>query len=253
MGEHELDPAIIRAGRFDRKIHVTRPNLKERKSLFEFYLSKVKTDPSVNADVLSRRAVYYTPADIDAMIREAGLIALREKRKILNMKDLSEAYDRITYGTKSNIAMTDNDKKWTAYHEAGHAIIACLHPRDDVVKATIIPRKGFLGFVSHLPKEEYYSRNKENLLAEIKICLASYAAEDITFGSTTIGVGGGMGSDFHHALNTARSMVWSYGMGNPATWATSGTTTITMTKNQKFPMKSNTNLKKMCKISFKHV
>jgi len=213
MGEEELDPAVIRAGRFDRKIHITRPNLKERKEIFDFYLKKVKTENDVNSDILARRALYYTPSDIDSMIREAGVIALRDKRQSINMKDLSEAYDRVTYGTKSNINMTDDDKKWTAYHEAGHAIIACLHPRDDVVKATIIPRKGFLGFVSHLPKEEYYSKNKENLLARIKISLASYAAEEITFGSTTTGVGGGPGSDFYHAMNTAKSMVWSYGMG----------------------------------------
>ena len=212
-GEHDLDPAIIRSGRFDRKIYVTRPNLEERRQLFEFYLNKVQYDPSVNIDVLARRAVWYSAADIDGMIREAGVIALREQRLQLNMKDLSEAYDRIVYGNKSNINMTTEDKHWTAVHEAGHAIMACLHPKDDVVKATIIPRKGFLGFVSHQPKEEYYSHNKEKLLAEIKISLASYAAEEITFGMTTTGVGGGPNSDFNHALNLARRMVWSYGMG----------------------------------------
>jgi cell division protease FtsH len=129
------------------------------------------------------------------------------------MKDLSEAYDRVTYGNKSNINLTDEDKKWTAYHEAGHAIIACMHPKDDVVKATIIPRKGFLGFVSHKPKEEYYSQNKEILLSQIKICLASYASEELVFGSTSTGVGGGCNSDFHVAMDIARNMVFSYGMG----------------------------------------
>jgi cell division protease FtsH len=213
MGEHELDPAIMRAGRFDRKIYITKPNLKERKEVFDFYLKKVKADPDVNSEILARRALYYSPSDIDSMVREAGIIALRAKRDTINMKDLSEAYDRVTYGNKSNINMTDEDKKWTAYHESGHAILACLHPQDDVVKATIIPRKGFLGFVSHKPRVEYYSRNKENLLAQIKICLASYAAEEITFGSTTTGVGGGPGSDFYTAIDIARDMVWSYGMG----------------------------------------
>jgi len=213
MAEHELDSAIMRAGRFDRKIYITRPNLEERKKLFEFYLGKVKADSSINSDILARRSLYYTPSDIDSMIREAGIISLREKRSAISMTDLSEAYDRITYGNKSNINMSEEDKKWTAYHETGHAIIAALHPRDDVVKATIIPRKGFLGFVSHKPAEEYYSKNKENLLASIKICLASYAAEEITFGSTTTGVGGGPGSDFFHAINTARRMVWAFGMG----------------------------------------
>ncbi len=212
--EWELDSAIMRAGRFDRKIYVTRPNLKERKDLFDFYLKRVQADPTVNSSILARRALWFTPSDVDAMVREAGLIALRDKRTVINMKDLSEAYDRVTFGDKSNIIMTQEDKLWTAYHEAGHAILAyMIHPKDDVVKATIIPRKGALGFVSHRPTEESYSYNKEYYLARIKICLASYAAERIRFGSTSSGVGGGPGSDFNTALSIAQDMVWSYGMG----------------------------------------
>jgi cell division protease FtsH len=214
MGEHLLDPAITRAGRFDRKIYIHRPNLKERKDIFSFYLNRVKTSPEVRIDILARKTLWCTPSDIDALVREAGIIALREKRDQLTMKDLTEAYDRVTYGMKSNINMTAEDKKWTAYHEAGHAILAYLiHPKDDVVKATIVPRKGFLGFVSHLPREEHYSHNREYFLANIKICIASYVAEMMTFNSTTSGVGGGSGSDFNTALNIARDMVWSYGMG----------------------------------------
>lgn len=214
VAEHELDEAIMRAGRFDRKIYVTRPNLKERKDIFDFYLGRVKIDDSVNSSILARKALWFTPSDIDSMIRESGIIALREKRDVINMKDLSVAYDRVTFGEKSNIIMTDEDKKWTAYHEAGHAILAYLiHPKDDVIKATIIPRKGFLGFVSHRPTEESYSQNREYLLAQIKISVASYAAEELVFGSTTSGVGGSYGSDFHTALDIARRMAWSYGMG----------------------------------------
>ncbi len=214
VSDHDLDPAIMRAGRFDRKIYITRPNLKERQEIFKFYLAKVKTNDQVNVDMLARRTVYYTPSDIDSMIREAGIIALRDRRDSITMKDLSEAYDRVTYGNKSNIIMTDEDKKWTAYHEAGHAILAYLtHPKDDVVKATIIPRKGFLGFVSHKPPYEHYSHNREYFFAQIKIAIASYVAEQITFNSTTSGVGGGPGSDFNTALHIARDMVWSYGMG----------------------------------------
>jgi cell division protease FtsH len=215
FSEHELDPAIMRAGRFDRKIYINRPNLQERKDLFTFYLSKVTKAADVNIGILARRTLWYTPSDIDSMIREAGIIALSDQRRTeITMHDLSVAYDRITYGIKSNIMMTPEDKKWTAYHEAGHAIMAYLiHPKDDVVKATIIPRKGFLGFVSHRPREEHYSHNREYFLADIKICIASYVAEMMTFNSTTSGVGGGYGSDFNTALNTARRMVWSYGMG----------------------------------------
>lgn len=213
--EGELDSAVMRAGRFDRKIYVTRPNLKERENLFEFYLSKVQAEPSVKASLLARKSLWFSPSDIDAMVREAGIIALREKRHIISMKDLTAAYDRVTYGDKSNILMNDDDKRWTAYHEAGHAIMAYLiHPKDDVVKATIIPRKGCLGFISHLPREEHYSHNKEYYLAQIKVCIASYAAEDMTFGSTTSGVGGGPSADFSRALEISRNMVWCYGMGD---------------------------------------
>jgi len=214
FGEQDLDSAIMRAGRFDRKIYIQRPNLKERRDLFEFYLKRVKAADDVNPDVLARRALWYTPSDIDSMVREAGIIAMREKRDTVTMKDLSEAYDRVTYGNKSNINMPEEDKRWTAYHEAGHAILAYLtHPKDDVVKATIIPRKGFLGFVSHKPQKEHYSHNREYFLAQIKISIASYVAEEMMFQSTSSGVGGGPGADFHTALDIARQMVWSYGMG----------------------------------------
>lgn len=340
--EDELDSAIMRAGRFDRKIHVTRPNLKERQQLFDFYLSgvlefsldefpgrslkskkkeieklcnliyqhkdnlntisfnsaqeaiewlnetilpykflvkgsditnfpteahtilekikkqfnrpiyeltddelvqltekndgkkikrhiihflfsystkkkmitKVRYDENIDTSILARRTVWFSPAEIESTVREAGIIALRDGREKITLKDLSEAYDRVSYGDKSNIIMNKEDKKWTAYHEAGHAILAYLtHPKDDVIKATIIPRKGFLGFVSHKPSEEHYSHNKEYFLAQIKICIASYVAEEMTFGSTTSGVGGGPGADFNTALTIARNMVWSYGMG----------------------------------------
>ncbi|VAX38094.1 Cell division protein FtsH [hydrothermal vent metagenome] len=225
FGEQDLDPAIMRAGRFDRKIYITKPNLKEREDLFKFYLKRIKADPEVNASILARRALWYTPSDIDSMVREAGIISLREKREKINMKDLSEAYDRVTYGNKSNINMSDEDKKWTAYHETGHAILAYLtHPKDDVVKATIIPRKGFLGFVSHKPSEEHYSHNREYFSAQIKISIASYVAEEMTFGSTTSGVGGGPGADFNTAINIARQMVWSYGMGKSGYIGDYGTT-----------------------------
>ena len=107
MAEHELDSAIMRAGRFDRKLYITKPNLEERKQIFDFYLKRVQADISVNTDVLARRALYYSPSDIDSMIREAGIIALRDNRTKLEMCDLSEAYDRVTFGNKSNINMTD--------------------------------------------------------------------------------------------------------------------------------------------------
>ncbi len=212
--EYELDPALLRAGRFERKIHIARPNLKERKQLFDFYLKKVKTDSSINSSILSRRALWFTPADIDAMVREAGLIALRDKSDIISNKNLSEAYDRIAFGMKSNIILSEKEKMQTSYHETGHAVIAyLLHPTDDVIKATIIPRRGALGFVSHRPPEEYHGLLKDHYLAEIKVLIASYVVEKIKFGMTSDGVGGGPGSDFYHAMINAYTMVWHWGMG----------------------------------------
>ncbi len=213
-GEDELDSAITRAGRFDRKIHITLPNLDERKQLFEFYFSKVKVDASADASLLARKALYFSPSDIDSLVREAGLLALRDKTDVINMKHLSEAYDRVSFGQKSNITLTQKEKEWTAYHEAGHAVIAFLtHPTNDVIKATIVPHKGALGFISQRPIEELHSSNKEHMLANIKVSVASYIAETLKFGSTSGGVGGGRGSDFDTALKYAHAMVWRYGMG----------------------------------------
>ena len=212
--EGDLDPAIMRSGRFERKIHVTKPNLEERKKLFEFYLARVKADAEVNCDLLARKALWFSPADIDAMIREAGLVAMRDKREMIINKDLSTAYDRVMFGMKSNITLTKKEKEWTAHHEAGHAVIAYLcHPTNDVIKATIIPHKGMLGFVSQRPAEELHSSNREQMIAEIKVALGSYAAEMMTYGSTSSGVGGGPGSDFYTAMNYAHAMVWNFGMG----------------------------------------
>jgi cell division protease FtsH len=208
--ESKLDTAILRAGRIERKIYVNLPNLKERIDLFKFYLSKVTTDASVDPQMLGRKTLWFSPSDIDSMIREAGLIALRDKRDHINNKDLSDAYDRILYGAKSNTILSEAEKEWVAYHEAGHAIIGyMLHPTDDVIKATIIPRKGALGFVAPRPREEVHIHKKEWFLAQIKVVLASYASETIKYGTTGSGVSG----DFQVAMEFAHSMAWQYGMG----------------------------------------
>jgi len=213
--EDELDTAIMRAGRFDRKIYVTKPNLEERKELFEFYLKRVQSESGIDTGMLARKALWFTPSDIDNMVREASVIALRDKRKIVSMKDMSQAYDRVIFGLKSNVVLSQEEKVWTAYHEAGHAVIAYLtHPTNDVIKATIIPHKGNLGMVSQRPVEEMHSSNREHLLANIKVALASFVAERLKFNSTSSGVGGGQGSDFDTAMRYAQAMVWHYGMGS---------------------------------------
>ena len=214
--EDQLDTAILRAGRIERKIYISLPNLQEREELFKFYLAKVKYEETISPSVLARTAVGFTPSDIDNMIREAGLIAMRNDRDTIIHKDLSESYDRLTMGAVTNAKYSQKSLKKTAYHEAGHAILTYLvDPTDEVIKATVRPRKGSLGYIYTRAIEELESNspNREHLLSKLKMLMAGYVAEKIALGTTGSGVGGGPGSDFHHAMTIAARMVWSLGMG----------------------------------------
>ena len=205
-----LDQALLRPGRFDRVIQVGLPGLEDREKLFEYYLSKVQYDASLNVPRLARRAVQKSPADIANLVREAALLTVRHTKTAITMKEINEAMDRIELGIKRNIKITPKEKEMVAYHESGHAIVAyLLNPTDDVMKASIIPRAGTLGVVYHVPKEEIHCYDREKLSAEIKIALGSYVAEKIKFGTTTTGVE----ADFQKSLSLAHSMVWKWGMG----------------------------------------
>lgn len=205
-----LDQALLRPGRFDRVIHVGLPGLEDREKLFEYYLAKVKYDSSLNLPRLARRAVQKSPADIANLVREAALLAVRHSKASVTMKEINESMDRIELGVKRNLKISDKEKEMTAYHEAGHAIIAyLLNPTDDVMKASIIPRASTLGVVFSVPREEVHNRDREKILARIKVSLGSYAAEKIKYGTTTSGVD----SDFQTALFLAHNMVWRWGMG----------------------------------------
>jgi cell division protease FtsH len=208
--EHILDKALLRPGRFDRKISITLPNLKERKDLFEFYLRSVEVSSDVKIDRLAKKAVYRSPADIENMIKEAALIATRKKKEQIDMKDLSEAMDRIDLGMETNLDMTPRELEMTAYHEAGHAVaIYLMHPTDDVFKVTVKSHQGSLGLVAHMPKEELHSADREKLIADIIVSLAGYTAERIKYKTSTIGVS----ADFNQAMRIANAMVWKVGMG----------------------------------------
>ncbi|OGX16476.1 MAG: hypothetical protein A2166_01170 [Omnitrophica WOR_2 bacterium RBG_13_41_10] len=209
--ERDLDPALMRAGRFDRKIYIGLPSLKDRENLFGFYLKRIKFDPNIDVSVLARKAVFKSPADIANIVREASIIAVRNKKDAVGLKEISEAMDRIDLGLRRPIDLSPKEKEQIAYHEAGHAIVAyLLHPTDDVFKASIIPRTiGFLGFVYHRSREEMHIHNREYYLANIKVALGSYAAEKIKFNTTTSGVD----EDFNHAMYWAYNMVWRWGMG----------------------------------------
>jgi cell division protease FtsH len=211
MPESFLDAALLRPGRFDRKIYVDKPSLEDREKLFAYYLKKVQYDAgSVKIDRLARITVGNSPADIANIVREAALIAVRNKRQLITMKDIDDARERIALGIKRRIKLSEKEKWQIAYHESGHAIVTyLLVPSKDVFKITITPR-GHTGGATWVPeREETLIEDQKQLLNEIKISLGSYAAEKIKLGFTTSGVGG----DFANALYTAHNMVWRMGMG----------------------------------------
>lgn len=209
--EDVLDPALLRPGRFDRKVYIDRPNLEGREKLFRHYLGKVKYDPSIDIGRLARKAVYKTPADIENITKEAALIATRNNRDVVTYKDISEAIERIDMGIKHRRHMTERERRMVAYHETGHVMVLYIvHPTDDVFKASIISRREALGVVHPQPREEWFTHSKDKLLADIKVSLGGYMAEKLKFGITSNGVT----ADFQKAMSIAHNMVWRYGMGD---------------------------------------
>ena len=209
--EKVLDEALLRPGRFDRKIYVDKPNLDDRGKLFSYYLGKVKYDPQdVKIDRLARITVGQSPADISNIVREAALITVRSNKEVISMKEIDEARERIALGIKRRIKLSPRERLQTAYHEAGHAIVTYFFaPTQDVFKVTITPR-GPTGGVTWIPeREDTFIKDSNNMLSQIKICLGSYAAEKIKYNATTNGVY----QDFSTAMHYAHQMVWNCGMG----------------------------------------
>lgn len=208
--EETLDPALLRPGRFDRKVYINRPTLDEREKLFQYYLKKVKHDASIDSRRLARKAVGKSPAEIENIVKEAALIAIRKGKDMVTYREISDAVERIELGVKHKVKMTSHEREMTAFHEAGHLMVTyLLHPRDDVFKASIIPRKSSLGVVHPTPREEWFTEDREALLADIKVCLAGFAGEKLKYGVTSNGVA----SDFRQAMAIAHTMVWRLGMG----------------------------------------
>ncbi len=205
-----LDEALLRPGRFDRKIFVEKPDLQEREELFHYYLSKIKYDETLDVARFARKAVGKSPADIANLTKEAALIATRNKEDKVTAEHLSEAMERIDLGLKRNRKVSDKEKKMTAYHETGHLIVTyLLHPTDDVFKASIIPRGPAGGVTYSLPQEDEMFKNRDWFIAEISVLIAGYVAEKMKFGVTSSGVS----SDFQHAMRLAHFSIWKLGMG----------------------------------------
>ena len=210
--EGELDPALMRAGRFDRKIYIGLPGLEDREALFHYYLTNMQYDrQGMRFDHLARLSVGNTPADISNIVREASLIAIRNKKQIITMKEIMEARERIALGLKRKVKYSPKEREKVSFHEAGHVVVTYLAvPFKDVFKATIIPR-GHTGGSTWTPEKEAIEvRDKNHLLCTIKGYLGGYVAEKIKYGITSVGVS----DDFKQATGIAYKMVWSYGMGN---------------------------------------
>ena len=208
--EDQLDEALRRPGRFDRTIYIDLPGLDDREKLFTYYLTKVKAAPDLNAPRLARRAVWKSPAEIENIVKEGALIAARDNRNEVTFKDLSEAFERVDLGLKNHRKMSEEERRATAYHEAGHLIVVYLiHPTDDVFKASIVSRRNTLGVVYHVPRADYFSSNRNKMLADIKASLGGFVAEKLKCEATTDGVG----ADFRRAMGLAHNMVWRLGMG----------------------------------------
>ena len=207
--ENVLDKALLRPGRFDRKIQINRPTFKEREDIFKYYLGKIKAGSDIDVKKLAGQTMYKSPAEIENIVKEAALISTRNKKAFVDMEDISLAMDRVDLGLETHITMTMEEREMTAYHEAGHAVaLYMIHPTDDVFKATLKSRGSALGLVAHNPREELHTHNREKLVADIVVALAGYAAEKIKYGTTSTGVS----SDFQKAMSIANAMVWNFGM-----------------------------------------
>lgn len=207
-----LDPALLRPGRFDRQIVVDLPDIKGRAEIFKIHLKNVKTDPDVwdNIETLAKGTPYFSGADIENMVNEAALIAARRNKEFVDMESLEEAKDKVMMGPeRRSMLISEKERRITAYHEAGHALVSHLLPEGDPnYKCSIIPRGRALGITQKLPMEERHNYSKRYLLAEITTRLAGRVAEELIFGDPTTGAK----DDFERVTEIARSMVCEWGM-----------------------------------------
>ena len=207
-----LDPALLRPGRFDRQITVSLPDKKGREEILAVHARNKKFAKEVNFSNIAKRTVSFSGADLENLLNEAALLAVRRKKKEIGMAEIDEAYDRVIAGpAKKSKKYTEHEKQVVAYHEAGHAVVGIkLDGANDVQKITIIPRGMAGGYNLMLPKEETYMSTKSELLDSISGFLGGRVAEEIKFKEVTTGAH----NDFEKATKIARSMVTEYGMSN---------------------------------------
>ena len=207
-----LDPALIRPGRFDRQVVVPNPDIVGREAILKIHIKNISKGPDVKLRTIARGTPGFSGADLANLINEAALLAARKNKRIVTMSDVEEAKDKVMMGAeRRSMVMTEDDKKLTAYHEGGHAIVALNEEASDPIhKATIIPRGRALGVVWTLPERDKYSHTREYLEANISKAMGGRVAEELIFGHNK--VTSGASSDIQIATKLAKDMVTKYGM-----------------------------------------
>jgi len=209
-----LDPALLRPGRFDRQVVVPRPDIDGREQILYVHMKKVPLAPDVDARVIARGTPGFSGADLANLVNEAALLAARKGKRLVAMQEFEEAKDKVLMGTeRKSMVMTEDEKKMTAYHEAGHAIVALHEPASDPIhKATIIPRGRALGMVMRLPERDSYSYHRDKMYANLAVAMGGRVAEEVIFGYDK--VSSGASSDISYATGLARDMVTRWGMSD---------------------------------------
>jgi cell division protease FtsH len=207
-----LDPALLRPGRFDRQVVVPLPDIRGREQILKVHLNKVPVDPSVQIMPIARGTPGFSGADLANLINEAALFAARANKRTVGMQELDKAKDKIMMGAeRRSMVMDDQEKKLTAYHEAGHAIVGLLVPEHDpVYKVSIIPRGRALGVTMFLPEQDRYSHSRRRLESQLASLFGGRIAEELIFGADSVTTGAS--NDIMRATDIARKMVTSWGL-----------------------------------------
>ena len=205
-----LDPALLRPGRFDRQVYVTLPDIRGREQILNVHMRKVPIGTDVRADIIARGTPGFSGADLANLVNESALFAARRNGRVVEMIDFERAKDKIMMGAeRKSMVMDEDERRNTAYHEAGHALISKLLPKlDPVHKVTIIPRGGALGVTVSLPEKDRYSTDKILMLSRISMLFGGRIAEEVFMQQMTTGAS----NDFERATAIARDMVTRYGM-----------------------------------------
>jgi cell division protease FtsH len=207
-----LDPALLRPGRFDRQVVVPLPDIRGREQILQVHMRKVPLAPDVKADIIARGTPGFSGADLANLVNEAALFAARASKRLVDMDDFERAKDKVIMGAeRRSLVMPEHERRNTAYHESGHAVVAKLMPKTDPVhKVTIIPRGRALGVTMQLPEQDRYSMDREMLLQNIAVLFGGRIAEEIFMGQMTTGAS----NDFERATDIARNMVTRWGMSD---------------------------------------